>query len=397
MALAGNPGLTGAANKHKHKGEGATDGMSAISESAGDVGVAELPSGVRSRTPTTADGSGRAQRAGAEDVLVLAGLTKVYEPTPRWMRVLARTHIKSDVIALDGVDLTVRAGEICAIVGPNGAGKTTLFRIIVGLTTATRGTGTLLGLDVGRDSEQIRQVVGWMPADDRSLLMRATARENLHMHGRLQGMSSRSMATRIPEVLATVDLESRVDTVVAGLSAGMKARLRLARALLPGPRVLILDEPTGAVDPIAAHGLLGLITDLVQRERLAVLISSHRLEEIEALRSEALLLDKGRVKYFGDLDSLREQWERPQLELVFASAGAADQAAADLTSLGLELTIDGATVRCWLKVRDGAGDVLAALGATARHVRHVREIPMPLRDLIARAYRHDQTAESRAI
>ncbi|MET8091049.1 ABC transporter ATP-binding protein [Micromonospora sp. NPDC005220] len=376
--------------------------MSAISERRVDVGVADRPSAGRSETFTPADGLGRGQRDGArspaeaEEVLVLSGLTKVYEPTPRWMRVLARTHITSDVIALDGIDLTVRAGEICAIVGPNGAGKTTLFRIIVGLTTATSGEGTLLGLDVERDSEQIRQVVGWMPADDRSLLMRATARENLHMHGRLQGMSPRLMATRIPEVLATVDLESKIDTVVAGLSAGMKARLRLARALLSGPRVLILDEPTGAVDPIAAHGLLDLITDLVQRERLAVLISSHRLEEIEALRSQALLLDKGRVKYFGDLDSLREQWERPQLELVFASTGAADQAAADLTSLGLELTVDGATVRCWLKVRDGAGDVLAALGAGARQIRHVREIPMPLRDLIARAYRHDQTAEGGA-
>lgn len=399
MALAGHPGLTGAANKQNHEGEGAVDGMSAISERPVDIGVADRPSAGRSEAPTPADGLGRAQRVGArspaeaEEVLVLSGLTKVYEPTPRWMRVLARTHIKSDVLALDGIDLTVRAGEICAIVGPNGAGKTTLFRIIVGLTTATSGEGTLLGLDVERDSEQIRQVVGWMPSDDRSLLMRATARENLHMHGRLQGMSPRLMATRIPEVLATVDLESRIDTVVAGLSAGMKARLRLARALLSGPRVLILDEPTGAVDPIAAHGLLDLITDLVQRERLAVLISSHRLEEIEALRSQALLLDKGRVKYFGDLDSLREQWERPQLELVFASTDAADQAAADLTSLGLELTVDGPTVRCWLKVRDGAGDVLAALGAGARQVRHVREIPMPLRDLIARAYRHDQTAE----
>lgn len=402
MALAGHPGLTGAADKQNHEGEGAVDGMSAISERTVDVGVADLPSAGRSETPTPEDGLGRAPRLGAhspaeaEEVLVLSGLSKVYEPTPRWMRVLARTHIASDVIALDGIDLTVRAGEICAIVGPNGAGKTTLFRIIVGLTTATSGTGTLLGLDVERDSEQIRQVVGWMPADDRSLLMRATARENLHMHGRLQGMSPRLMATRIPEVLATVDLESRIDTVVAGLSAGMKARLRLARALLSGPRVLILDEPTGAVDPIAAHGLLDLITDLVQRERLAVLISSHRLEEIEALRSQALLLDKGRVKYFGDLDSLREQWERPQLELVFASTDAADQAAADLTSLGLELTVDGPTVRCWLKARDGAGDVLAALGAGTRQVRHVREIPMPLRDLIARAYRHDQTAEGGA-
>jgi ABC-2 type transport system ATP-binding protein len=330
----------------------------------------------------------------AEDVIVLSNLTKVYEPTPRWMRVLARTHIKSNVVALDGVDLTVRAGQICAIVGPNGAGKTTMFRILVGLTTASSGTGSVLGLDVGRDSEKVRQVVGWMPSEDRSLLMRATSRENLHLHGRLQGMSRRAMAERIPQVLATVDLTSHIDSVVAGLSAGMKARLRLARALLPGPRVLILDEPTGAVDPIAAHGLLNLITDLVKRERLAVLISSHRLEEIEALRSQALLLDKGRVKYFGDLDSLREEWERPQLELVFATPETAARAAVDLVARGMDISVDGASVRCGLNARDGAGEVLAALGDAIRDVRHVGEIPMPLRDLIAHAYRRNPAGES---
>ena len=170
----------------------------------------------------------------AEDVIVLSGLTKVYEPTPKWLRVMARSHITEPVRALDGVDLVVRAGEICAIVGPNGAGKTTLFRILVGLTTSTTGSGTVLGLDVDRDSEQVRQVVGWMPAEDRSLLMRATCKENLELHGRLQGMSARSLRNRIAEVLVAVNLVPQRDVMVASLSAGMKARLRLARAMLPG-------------------------------------------------------------------------------------------------------------------------------------------------------------------
>src|SRR3954471_4257285 len=119
----------------------------------------------------------------SDAVIVLSGLTKLYEPTPRWMRIFARTHLSQPVLALGGVDLTVRAGEICAIVGPNGAGKTTMFRILVGLTTATAGRATVLGLDADRESEQIRQMVGWMPSEDRSLLMRATAKENLQLHG----------------------------------------------------------------------------------------------------------------------------------------------------------------------------------------------------------------------
>ena len=324
--------------------------------------------------------------AGPGDVIVLSGLTKLYEPTPGWMRVFARTHIREPVKALDGVDLVVRAGEICAIVGPNGAGKTTLFRIIVGLTTSTGGSGTVLGLDVGRDSEQVRQVVGWMPAEDRSLLMRATCRENLQLHGRLQGMPRKLLAERIPQVLAAVNLVPQADAVVASLSAGMKARLRLARALLPGPRALILDEPTGAIDPIAAHQLLDLIVTLVEREQLAVLISSHRLEEIEALQSKALLMDRGRVKYSGDLQSLRDQWETPQLELLFVDAVTARHASAELIAQGLDITVDEETVVCRMRAKGGVGTVLAGLGPLAASIQHVREIPMPLRDLIAQVY-----------
>jgi ABC-2 type transport system ATP-binding protein len=324
--------------------------------------------------------------AGGDGVIVLSGLSKVYEPTPRWMRVFARTHVKVPTRALHRVDLTVRAGEICAIVGPNGAGKTTMFRIIVGLTTATGGRGSVLGLDVARDSEQIRQVVGWMPAEDRSLLMRATCRENLQLHGRLQGMPRRELPDRIGEVLESVGLTAQIDAVVASLSAGMKARLRLARALLPRPRALILDEPTGAIDPIAAHGLLGLIMDLVAEQRLAVLISSHRLEEIEALQSMALLLDQGQIKYAGDLDQLRRQWDTPQVELEFPDRETAGHAAAELVARGYAITPDVATVRLALNPGERVGAVLVELGPLTNSIRHVREIPMPLRDLIARVY-----------
>jgi len=330
---------------------------------------------------------------GIDDVIVLSGLTKLYEPTPRWMRIFARSHLREPVRALAGVDLVVRAGEICAVVGPNGAGKTTMFRIIVGLTTATSGRGRVLGLDVGRDSERIRQVVGWMPSEDRSLLMRATAKENLQLHGRLQGMRRDDLAERIPYVLETVSLGPQTNTVVAGLSAGMRARLRLARALLPRPRALILDEPTGSIDPIAAYSLLTLIMDLAKQERIAVLISSHRLEEIEALQSKALLLDGGRVKYSGDLDSLRREWERPELELVLVDDAASVAVAALLRAHGLDVSIDGLVVYCRPGRHDRTGDVLARLGPHARSIEHIREIPMPLRDLIAQVYASDDPIE----
>jgi ABC-2 type transport system ATP-binding protein len=350
--------------------------------------------GSRSSSKADAHPLGAPSRPG--DVIVLAGLSKLYEPTPRWMRIFARSHIAEPVRALDGVDLVVRAGEICTIVGPNGAGKTTLFRILVGLTTATGGTASILGLDADHDTEKIRQIVGWMPSEDRSLLMRATAKENLQLHGRLQGMGRHELQTRIVEVLDAVGLGDKTDAMVIGLSAGMKARLRLARALLPRPRALILDEPTGAVDPIAAHGLLNLIMDLVREEQLAVLISSHRLEEIEALKSRALLLDQGRVKYSGDLDDLRSEWDTPQLEFVFPQAEVARHAAAELIAAGIDTSMhDDMTVRCGLKAGGTVGEALAALGPLATSVEHLRETPMPLRDLIARVYRQDVHTEGR--
>jgi ABC-2 type transport system ATP-binding protein len=331
-----------------------------------------------------------------DSVILLSDVTKRYEPTPRWMRPFVRSHIRTPVQALDGVDLAVRAGEICAVVGPNGAGKTTLFRILVGLTTASTGCATVLGLDTERESEAVRQVTGWMPSEDRSLLMRATCKENLHLHGRLQGLSAKELRARIPEMLAVVGLERQHDSIVASLSAGQRARLRLARALLPEPSMLLLDEPTGAIDPIAAHALLELITDLTRDRGLAVLLSSHRLEEIEALQSYALLLDRGRVRYSGELARLRDSLERPVVEIEFSGTAPALRVGAMLIGMGIEVATEEAVVRFSAERRTDVGGLLAALERRdQREVRRIREIPMPLRDLIARMYASDPVNEGR--
>ena len=341
------------------------------------------------RAAPTATAAQAAPARTGDAVVALTGVSKVYYPTPRWMRLLARTAIRESVLALDSVDLTVRDGEICAIVGPNGAGKTTLFRTLVGLTTPTRGGGTVHGFDIEREPEEIRQVVGWMPAEDRSLLMRATCKENLHLHGRLQGMTGAALRGRIGETLEIVGIADKRDSIVATLSSGMKARLKLARALLARPPVLILDEPTAAIDPVAAHALLRLITDLVTSDRLAVLISSHRLEEIEALRSNVVLLDHGRVRYAGDLDDLRREWTDTLVELRFVTASAALRAAADLVADGVETEVhESVALRCRLPDRDRLGPVLATLREHLPEVCRIRELPVPLRDLIAQVYAH---------
>jgi len=292
------------------------------------------------------------------------------------------------------VSVEVPDRTLVCLMGRNGEGKTTLLNAATGLLPVQSGRVLLDGEDITKMAPhaRARAGVGYVP-QGHQVFPQMTVRENLQLHGRLQGMSKAKLEERIPYVLETVNLTPQTETVVASLSAGMKARVRLARALLPAPRALILDEPTGAVDPIAAHGLLTLIMDLVKQERLAVLISSHRLEEIEALQSKALLMDGGRIKYSGDLDSLRQKWDQPQLELVMANERDTRLVAEGLRLQGLEVTVDDFAVRCRLTGDQTVGAVLGRLGETAASIQHIREMPMPLRDLIAHVYRLNPAAD----
>lgn len=308
-------------------------------------------------------------------------LSKVYEPTPGWMRMLVRSPARESVVALVDVSFEVLAGQICAIIGPNGAGKSTLFRILTGLTTPTGGTARVLGMDPVTDAHRIRRYVGFMPAEDRTLFLRHTCRENLHFHGRLQGMESQTLKRRTDEMLDLVGLWEARDRTGFALSSGMRARLMFARALLHRPRILILDEPTGSIDPVAALELLERIQEISLERRIATLISSHRLEEIEALRDNVMLLDRGRNVYWGDLQTVRDQWKRTQYEIEFSDPVTREEAYRRLLGIDgsdIELTGD-----CGLRLLTDveAGVVLRRL-PTLGSVRSLSQTPLPLRDLI---------------
>jgi len=328
----------------------------------------------------------------AEAMVRVEGLSKVYRPTPRWMRTLVRTVIREDVAALEDVSFTVRRGEVCALVGPNGAGKTTTFRILVGLTTPTSGRATVMGFDCVSESIAVRQVVGWMPAEERSLLMRLTCAENLYFHGRLQGLRGHDLRSRISATLDGVGLGGKADDAVIALSAGMRARLQLARAILHDPMVLILDEPTGSVDPVAAHEILGMITSMVEERGMAALISSHRLEEIEALQSHVVLLDEGNLRYDGDLEALRRTWDRPRLEVHLSTPERAIEAAERIRAVGVgeAESVDEGTVLLTPAAGVSVGQLIAELGSLLSEVVDVREIRTPLRDVLAEMYRRRQ-------
>ncbi len=315
-------------------------------------------------------------------------ICKVYRPSPRWLRLLVKSPLTESITALNSVSLEVRPGEICALVGPNGAGKTTIFRILVGLTTPTSGRAQVLGHDAVDESLAIRRRIGWMPTSEQTLFKRHSCADNLRFYGRLYGGSGRALETAVGDALELVDLLHLANNSVTSLSAGMKARLQLARALLHKPDLLILDEPTASVDPVASFGILNLITQIVKERNLAVVLSSHRVDEIEALHSHVVLLNRGEVLFDGDLDSLTSRLVRAQLELEFGSEEAAQRAHTALSRLGHLEIAKGGERRLVVNTNpdSSVGQILCHLDGLMQDLIGVRETRVPLRELLAQVY-----------
>ena len=272
--------------------------------------------------------------------------------------------------------------------GPNGAGKTTLFRILVGLTTPSSGRAQVLGHDVVGDSLAIRKRLGWMPTSEQTLFKRHNCADNLRFYGRLHGLSAQALERAVGDALELVDLLHVANNSVTSLSAGMKARLQLARALLHNPDLLILDEPTASVDPVASFGLLNLIIRIVKEKNLAAVLSSHRLDEIETLHSHVVLLNRGKVLFDGDLDSLTLRLGHVQLELEFGSKDAVRQARMALSRLGYPELAESGERQLVVDISPEAsvGQILARLDGLLEDLIVVRERRVPLRELLAQVY-----------
>jgi ABC-2 type transport system ATP-binding protein len=329
----------------------------------------------------------------ASPVVAIKGLSKTYEPFPRWMRVLVRSQVRQPVVALDGVSFSIHAGTICGVIGPNGAGKSTLFRILTGLTIPSSGTATVFGLDVVDQRIEVQRRIGFMPADDRTLLLRQTCWQNLAFHGRLRGIAERALGPRIQDILELVGLAEASDRVGFALSSGMRARLQLARALLHEPQILILDEPTSSVDPVSSHHLLELIRRITVERNLVVLISSHRVEEIEALHDNVVLLDRGRLIHHGDLDALRDLWERPVIELDIANARGHDIGDRLRRIRGVHVFLSEQD-RIELSTTLGTGALMSSLDGQLTHVLAIKERRAPLREILSAMARQAERGES---
>jgi ABC-2 type transport system ATP-binding protein len=208
-------------------------------------------------------------------------------------------------IALAGVNFEVEDGDRIAVMGPNGAGKTTLLKLIGGLLLPSRGEIVVNGFNTLHHNSAARKSVGFVLNEERSFFWRLSAVQNLEFFGSLDNLWGAALRDRIRELISLVGLEGAADRPISGYSSGMKQRLALARGLMAEPHVLILDEPTRALDPVGCDELITLILGHIYGDsRKTLLIATHRPEEAVKLCNKVMIIDQGRMAAFQRVDDL---------------------------------------------------------------------------------------------
>ncbi len=273
-----------------------------------ELGVGSLTLDVgRSTEQTVARPASNFERptSNSAPAIVARGLSKVY----------------GRKVALHDLTLTVQPGEVFGFLGPNGAGKTTTIKILTGLVNATAGEASIFGQPVS--DRRARARVGYLPEHFRFHDW-LTGASLLDFHGRLAGLSAPERRARIPEVLRLVGLAGRGDDKVRGYSKGMQQRLGLAQAILHRPSLVLLDEPSSALDPVGRREVRDLIRQL-RSEGVAVFLNSHLLGEVEMMCDRVAIVDRGRVvregrlaEVVGGVPEIRLTVDRADAELLAA-------------------------------------------------------------------------------
>lgn len=243
----------------------------------------------------------------AGDAAVRAeGLSKTYLKRRSLGEIARRPFAKSETVeGLADVDLVIPRGAIYGILGPNGAGKTTFLKILSGLILPTRGKVEVESHDVAIDDRRVRELIGFVTADERSFYWRLSGYENLLFFARLYGFDAAGARRRVDELSTTMEIGEFAGRQFMGYSTGMRQRLAICRALLHDPPVICLDEPTRSLDPIAAKHLRTFIAARLHADaRKTVLLATHNLTEAEELCGRVAILAKGRVVREGTLEEI---------------------------------------------------------------------------------------------
>ena len=315
-------------------------------------------------------------------------LVKTFERGRRtiWQRIRREPDKRDRFRAVDGIDLVVAAGEIFGLLGPNGAGKTTTMKMLATLLIPTSGAIRVLGIDPLERPREVRARLGAMLSGERSLYWKLTGRENLEYFAALYHVPPSETKARIANVLAAVKLADRADDYVERYSTGMRQRLALARALLPNPPLVVLDEPTVGLDPQASRDLRDRVRELKAQGR-TVLLTTHYMEEADQLCDRVAIIDHGRIVAL-DTPAALKRTIRAE-EVVHLEIGVEGDDAAVIDRLGRSATVArterhngtlNVTAHC-ASARDFVPAAFDAARSTGATIRHVEVVPVTLEDV----------------
>jgi sodium transport system ATP-binding protein len=234
------------------------------------------------------------------------------------IRVEGLTRSFGAVRAVDGVGFEANDSRITGLLGPNGAGKSTTLRILYTVLRPEGGRASIDGVDVVADPLATRRKIGVLP-HGAGIYPQLSARENIAYFGRLHGLEGATLARRVEELVAELEIGGYADRRAKGFSQGERIKVALARALVHGPRNLLLDEPTNGLDVMATRALRALILRLKSAGH-CILFSSHVMQEVAALCDDIVIIHKGRVAAAGTPDALRDRFGSPTLEDAFVAA-----------------------------------------------------------------------------
>jgi len=227
------------------------------------------------------------------------------------------------VTAVEDVSFTAEDGRITGLLGPNGAGKTTTMRMLYTLVRPDGGTATVDGVDVVKRPQDARRALGVLP-DARGLYPRLTAREHARYYGELHGLSGAALDQRVDELVDLLDMKEIADRRAEGFSQGERVKVALARALVHGPRNVLLDEPTNGLDVMSTRAVRTLLRRL-KDAGCCVVFSSHVMQEVAALCERIVVVAHGRVVADGTPDALRATTGKDSLEEAFVATIGSEQ------------------------------------------------------------------------